>query len=150
MSKPIVLMCACMVKSLQSHPTLWGPKDCSLPGSSVHGILQARIVKWVAMSSFMGSSWLRDWTYVSYISCIGIFTTSITWEAPFNPGMFDSGIEPWSPTMQVDFLLSEPPGKLFCVHNAFQKLFLLKHSKWPIKIQRQKEIKEQKKKINII
>ena len=40
--------------------------DCSLP-VSVHGILQARILEWVAISSSRGSSWLRDWTCVSYI-----------------------------------------------------------------------------------
>ena len=45
--------------------------DCSLPGSSVHGILQARILEWVAMPSLRGSSWPRDWTCISYISCIG-------------------------------------------------------------------------------
>ena len=38
-------------KSLQSCPTLWDPMDCSPPGSSVHGILQTRILEWVAMSS---------------------------------------------------------------------------------------------------
>ena len=40
-------------------------------GSSVHGILQARILEWVAMHSSRGSSWPRDWTHVSYVSCIG-------------------------------------------------------------------------------
>ena len=46
--------------SLQSYPTLCDLIDCSLPGSSVHGILQARILEWVAMSSSRGSSWPRD------------------------------------------------------------------------------------------
>ena len=46
-------MCA---KSLQSCLTLGGPMDCSLPGSRVHGILQARILECVAMSSSRGSS----------------------------------------------------------------------------------------------
>ena len=41
-------------KSLQSFPTLWDPMDCNLPGSSVHGILQARM-EWVALLSFRGS-----------------------------------------------------------------------------------------------
>ena len=45
--------------------------DCSLPGFSVLGILQARILERVAMPSSKGSSWLRNWTRVSYISCIG-------------------------------------------------------------------------------
>ena len=44
------------------------PVDCSPPGSSVHGILQARILEWVAMPSFRGSSWPRDWTQVSCIA----------------------------------------------------------------------------------
>ena len=52
-------------KLLQSCPTLYDPMDCSLPGSSVHGILQARILKWVAMPSFRGSSWPRFQTQVS-------------------------------------------------------------------------------------
>ena len=43
---------ACMhTKSLQSCPTVCDPLDYSLPGSSVHGILQARILEWVAMPS---------------------------------------------------------------------------------------------------
>ena len=52
-------------KSLQSCLTLCNPMDCSLPGSSVHGILQARILEWVAMPSSRGSSWPRDWTHIS-------------------------------------------------------------------------------------
>ena len=47
-------MCVCVV--VQSHPTLCDPMDCSPPGSSVHGILQARILEWVAIPSFRGSS----------------------------------------------------------------------------------------------
>ena len=43
-------------KSLQSCLTLCDPMDHSPPGSSVHGILHARIVKWVAVPSFRGSS----------------------------------------------------------------------------------------------
>ena len=43
-------------KSLQSCPTLCDPMDWSLPGSSVHGILQARILLWVAISFSRGSS----------------------------------------------------------------------------------------------
>ena len=45
--------------------------DCSLPGSSVHGILQARLLEWVALPSSRGSSWPRDSTHVSCVSCIG-------------------------------------------------------------------------------
>ena len=42
--------------------------DCSLPGSSVHGILQARILEWVAISFSRGSSRTRDRTWVSCIA----------------------------------------------------------------------------------
>ena len=58
-------------KSLQLCPTLWDPMDCNLPGSSVHGILQARILEWVAISFSRGSSQPRDRTCIPYISCIG-------------------------------------------------------------------------------
>ena len=54
-----------------SHVQLCDPMDCSAPGSSVHGILQARILEWVAMLSSKASSQLRDRTCVSYISYIG-------------------------------------------------------------------------------
>ena len=50
---------------IQSYPTLCGPMDCSPPGSSVHGILQARILEWVAMPSSRGSSRPRAWTCIS-------------------------------------------------------------------------------------
>ena len=62
-------MCAC-VKWLQSCPTLCNPMNHSLPGSSVHGILQASILEWVAMPSSRGSSQPRDRTPVSYVCCI--------------------------------------------------------------------------------
>ena len=54
-----------------SRVQLFAALDCNLPGSSVHGILQAKILKWVAISYSMGSSWPRDRTYVSCISYIG-------------------------------------------------------------------------------
>ena len=49
----------------QSRPTLCGPMDSSPPGSSVHGILQARILEWVAIPFSRGSSQPRDRTQVS-------------------------------------------------------------------------------------
>ena len=58
-------------KSRQSCLTLCNPVYCSLPGSSVHGILQAkRQLEWVVMPSPRGSSQPRDWT-ASFVSCIG-------------------------------------------------------------------------------
>ena len=63
-NKSFICMCACA----QSCLTLCDPMDCSLPGSSVFGILQARILQWVALLSSRGSSQPRDRTWVS---CIG-------------------------------------------------------------------------------
>ena len=74
-------MCACSV--IQSCPTLCSPVDYSLLGSSVHGIItQARILEWVAISSFRGFSQPRNWTY---ISCTAgrFFTTESPWWASF-------------------------------------------------------------------
>ena len=50
------------------HVCLCDPMDCSLPGSSVHGILQARIQEWVAIPFSRGSSQPRDWTWVTCIA----------------------------------------------------------------------------------
>ena len=58
------------VQSLQSCLTHCSPMDCSLPGSSVHGILQTRILEWVAMPSSRGSSQPRDRT------CVSVFPVS--------------------------------------------------------------------------
>ena len=52
----------------QSCPTLCAPKDCSLPGSSVQGILQARILEWFAISFSRGSSLSRDQIWISCIA----------------------------------------------------------------------------------
>ena len=52
----------------QLCPTLCDPVDCSLLGSSVHGILQTRILEWVAIPFSRGSFQPRDWTQVSYIA----------------------------------------------------------------------------------
>ena len=56
--------------------------ECSSPGSSVHGILQARTLEWAATSSSRGSFQPRDWTCVSCISCIGrrIHYHCVTWK----------------------------------------------------------------------
>ena len=62
------------LKSLLSHVWLSGdPIDCSPPGSSVHGTLQARILEWIAIPFSRGSSWPRDQTWVSCIAD-GFFT----------------------------------------------------------------------------
>ena len=70
-------------KLLQLCLTLCNSMDCSPPGSSVHGILQARILEWVAVVSSRGPSPPRDQTHVSCVSCIGrrVLYHQPTWEA---------------------------------------------------------------------
>ena len=68
--------CVCVFVT-QSCPTLCDPVDCSPPGSSLHGVLQARTVEWVVFSSSRGSFQPRDWTQVSCIAS-GLFTTWAT------------------------------------------------------------------------
>ena len=76
-----LIVCVCL--SLQSVVTLCNPVDCSLSGSSAHGIFQARILEWVSISSSRGSSWHRDWTHVFCIACVGrqILYHCAIWEA---------------------------------------------------------------------
>ena len=61
----------------QSCPTFCDPMDCRLPGSSIHGILQANILEWAAISFSRGSSWPRDQTQVSCIvgGCFNLWAT---------------------------------------------------------------------------
>ena len=157
----------CSVAKL--YLTFCDPRDCSPPGSSIHGILQVRILEWVAISFSRGSSRSRNQTRVSRIaggrfnlwatrdrtkswynlsrkqwslkcvcvcvfvhslSCVWIFATpwTVAYKAPLSmefskqeyssglpfpsPGdLPDPGIEPRSPTLQADTLLSESPGK---------------------------------------
>ena len=74
---------ACMCAWLQSGPTFCNPMDSSLPSSSVHGILQARILEWVAMPSSRESSStvIEPASLMSPVLVGGYFTTSATWEA---------------------------------------------------------------------
>ena len=87
----------------QLCPTFCNLMDCNPPGSSVHGILQARILEWVAMPSSRRSSQLRDWTQVSWIAR-GFFTIWTTRDAILveegNAGVKDGILlrnlrEPW-------------------------------------------------------
>ena len=72
--------------------TLCNPMDCSLPSSSVHGIFQATVLEWIAISFSSRSSW-----------------SGLPFPSPAD--LPDPRIKPWSPTLQTDALLSEPPGK---------------------------------------
>ena len=112
----------CMrAKSLQSCPTPCDPMDCSPPGSSVHGILQARILQCVAMPSFRGSSQSRDRTYVSCVSCAGRQTLYHRVIAKSCPTLRPHGLQPARVPCPWDF-----PGKNAGVdcHFLLQGIFL--------------------------
>ena len=104
----------------QSCPTLCDPMDCSLPGSSVQGIFQARVLEWGAIAFSRESFWPRDWTRVSCIvgRCFTIWATRESslnislspfslggqeyWSGLPFPSLGDlpnPGIEPRSPTL---------------------------------------------------
>ena len=77
----------CCAKLLQSCPTLCDPMDCSLSGSSIHGILQAKILEWVAVSfrDLLGPG-MKLMSLISPVLAVGLFvffflTISTTWEA---------------------------------------------------------------------
>ena len=81
-----IYMCVCGgggVQLLQSCPTLCDPMDCSPPGSSIHGIFQARILEWMAISSSRGSSLPRNQIHVFCVSWIGrwILYHWATWDS---------------------------------------------------------------------
>ena len=80
----------------QSCPTLCDPMDCNLPGSCVHGLLQIRILEWVAIPFFRGSSRPGDRTQVS---CIAgrFFTIWATREAPNH----------WNYVVKLQFILGK-------------------------------------------
>ena len=77
-----VCVCACVLLFLGMSNSMCDPRDCCLPDSSVHGILQGRIPGWVAIYFSRGSSPPRDRTcLMSPALAGGFFPTSATWEA---------------------------------------------------------------------
>ena len=95
-------------QSLSHILTLCSPMDSRPPGSFVHGISQAKILEWVAISFSRGSSWPLDWTG-------RIFTISATWE--------DLGTLKWREVAQYCLILCDPmdcslPG--FSINGIFQ------------------------------
>ena len=87
-SLTLLFMCCVVLSQLQLYPTLCNSIDCSLPGSSVHGILQARILEWVAMPFSMDLSMedlsnprIEPMSLAAPALPGGFFTTSISWEA---------------------------------------------------------------------
>ena len=86
--QPLIMCIKVKVKCLLlSHVWLGKPMNCSLPGSSVHGILQAKILKWLAIPFSRGSSRPRDWTQFSCIA--GRFFTAWDTRKPLSN---DAGI----------------------------------------------------------
>ena len=85
--------CCCAAKSLQSCLTLCDPMDCSLPGLSVHGILQARTLEWFAISFSNALKWKVK---VKSLSCVQLL--SIPWTAAYQapPSMGFSRQQYWS------------------------------------------------------
>ena len=97
-----MILFKCMpAKSLCSCLTLCDPMDCSPPGSSVQGILQAGILEWVAMPSSRGSSQPTYQTHISYVSSTGYwqvcFLPPAIWEAPISltyPSTLNLNVDP--------------------------------------------------------
>ena len=99
--------CACLhAQLLQLWQALYEPMDCSPPGLSGHGILQTRILEWVAISSCRGSSWPRGWTCISWVALqAGFFIAALQgdslplshWGSP-SRNLFRSYIHTHTPT----------------------------------------------------
>ena len=131
------VLAVCLVA--QSCLTLGDPMDCSPQGSSVHGILQARILEWVAMPSSRESSLTQglnlDLGHCRQILCCLIHQGSpriLEWVAyPVSRELPDSGIKLGSPALQVDSLLVELPGKPYYQSNSLpNKLQLILQIIW--------------------
>ena len=99
-----------VVHHAKSCLTRCDPMDCSLPGSSLHGILQARTLEWVGCHFLLqGSSWPRNWTWVSCVSCTaGGFFTLWAIGNPDEAGMADPNCQ------EETVLLLHPAGEVDC------------------------------------
>ena len=115
--------CAAAAKSLQSCPTLCGPIDDSPPGSSVPGILQARILEWVAISFSNAGKWKVKGKLLSRVR---LFTTPWTaaYQAPLSMGFsrqgYWSGVPLPSPRNNPNIhQLMEDKQNMAYLHNGF-------------------------------
>ena len=121
---------AAAAKSLQSCPTLCDPMDRSLPGLSIHGILQARTLEWVAIS--FSNAW-RWKVKVKLLSRVRHFTTpwTVAYQAP--PSMGFSRQEYWSglpfpsPTMGYYSVIKKNEIMTICSHMDATRDY---HTKW--------------------
>ena len=93
----------------QSCPTLRDPMDCSLPGSSIHGIFQARVLEWGATSCQQSTN--SQTRIGCQLFCPKNSPGKNTRRFPSPGDLPHPGIKPGSPASQADSLPSEPPGK---------------------------------------
>ena len=133
---------ACVLSCIWLFSTLL--TVCSPPGSSAHGIFQARILERVAISSSRGCSWPRDWAHITWISCINrqILYPCITWEALKYCGLFSrqcvlvlSGYEmsEWLASWQANgkaWVTLEIKAKQHEMHEAKQSVQNLMQMSW--------------------
>ena len=75
-------LCCVLCLVAQSCPSFCDLLDCSLPSSSVHGIFQARILKWVVISYSRGSSQSRDRNFLYFLYCRQILSLLSHWGSP--------------------------------------------------------------------
>ena len=114
--------CVCVSHSVMSLCDLI---NYSPPGSSVHGILQARILQWAAISFSEGSSWPRDRTHISCVSCIGrwILYHCTTWFHFYSPQalplLFLLFPPPRMLVLQVPTRLTPSSSSHLCLHVTF-------------------------------
>ena len=92
-------------------PLFCDPMNCSSPGSSVHGISQARILECVAISFSKGSSWPRDWTHVSHM--VGRFFTTEPLGKPKTIYLTQANQKPMNPPSKeiLKWTITKPSGK---------------------------------------
>ena len=109
--------CVYVCEVAQLCPTLWDPMDCSIPGSSVHRIFQARVLEWVAISFSRESSQPRDQTQVSCILYIDrqILYHCATWETQLQHFL----IEVYSPLIADCSLLVQSVGFSISINTSY-------------------------------
>ena len=122
----------------QSCPALCDQMDCSLLGSSVHGILQARLLEWVVVVQSLSCGWLSvtPWTVAHQAPLSMEFSRQDYWSGlpfPTPRDLPDPEIKPRSSALQAESLLSEPPTEstantctwltLFCISICEKILF---------------------------
>ena len=117
----VYINCKWVSEVAQSCLTLCDTVDCSPAGSSIHGILQARILEWVAISFSRGSSLPRDWTQISHIA--GRFFSSWAKGSP-------KDLLAISPDLALPFAALGNQLSTFCLHKSIDFLILNISNKW--------------------